>query len=263
MSETLILLQKRYYMTWKYSWNKLANYRIERPEEMIFCDINHYYIGTLNHHGKWLDYESNEFIDEIEGWAFLPPDPVTFGQASVVQEWIKGNGPVPYQFTHFLLFDTAKSEMVYRDIHSNYFDSSDRTFPEVTHFIVLPNLPMHARDYNEVRSVKADFLTAVREKLGDQPLYLEPFNEECLSQAIGEILNTSINGVPQINLLHDEELFSEILAHWESLLDTWLKTSANNLRAEFTYGTTKVPRAEATRTKLKQTFAFVANAFGK
>jgi hypothetical protein len=243
-------------MEWHYAGNKPANYRTEQPADMIFCDGKQYYLGRLNFDGKWFDYQSQEFKDDIDCWASLPDEPVSLGSATVVSEWNIGHGPVSTKFRHYLLYDRAISEMVYRDITSSYFDSKNATFPEVSYWIALPNLPMHCRNIKVVKDLKEQFLIQVNQKLG-KDIVLQPFNEECLSQSIGELVNTTINGVPEPETLNATQLFKEILSRWYKMVNLWLNNTTVTSKVNFTFGTTKVPGTANEREQIKATLEMI------
>jgi hypothetical protein len=246
-------------MEWHLAKQKPINYQKEQPDDVVFCDNQRYYIGRINFDGKWFDYASQDFKDDIDAWAYLPGQPITFGDAEVISEWNIGSGPVTQKFKHFLLYDQAIGEIVYKDIDSTYFDSKRQTFPEVSHWIVLPDLPLHYRNIHEIQRIKASFLHLITQKLGIDAIELEPFNEECLSQSIGELVNTTINGVPQIETLSEAQLPLEILTRWNDMIDLWFKNSENG-RVRFTFGTTAVPETMIERDRIRTTLTRIAKA---
>ncbi|GAA3989758.1 hypothetical protein [Mucilaginibacter dorajii] len=129
-------------MEWHLPANKPANYQSQEPLPMVFCDSTGYHTGKHGSDDKWYDQESGEAFDAIDAWAFLPGDPIALEPAIIDQEWNTGNGPVKPAYNHFLLADTATGEITYKGINSSYFDSKNKTFPEISHWIALPNLPL-------------------------------------------------------------------------------------------------------------------------
>jgi hypothetical protein len=244
-------------MEWHLSRNLPANYKSVQPETMIFCDSKSYYTGYVNFQGYWLDIKSGKLVEDVEGWAYLPPSPITFGSAEVIQEWNVGNGPVTKDFKHFLLYDLE--EIVYKQIDSAHFDSKNNTFPEVSHWIVLPELPLHFREFGIVKKVKKHFFDALEEKLPG--FVLEPFNEECLSQSIGAMANTTINGVPEIDTLSEDEVYQNTINRWNWTLELWLKNAEKFPDRNYTYGTTKVPQQPVQIKKLRESIETVVRVF--
>jgi len=249
-------------MEWNFAAFKPANYKTEQQAEMIFCDNERYYLGRLNFDGKWFDYQTQQFIDDVECWAFLPEKPFAMGSAVLPSEWTAGQGPVSARFEHYLLYDTAIGEMVYKPVSSNYFDSKRTTFPEVSHWIALPNLPMHCRNIKAVKDLKQQCLTQLNEKLGYE-ISLRPFLEECLSQSIGELLNTTINGVPETETQDENQLFKRVMSGWYKMVILWLNNTSATSKVSFTFGTTKVPESENERQQIKTTMETIMAALVK
>jgi hypothetical protein len=244
-------------MEWHLSRQLPSTYKSVQPEPMIFCDDKSYYIGHVNFQGKWLDIKSGKFIEDVEGWAYLPTEPISFGNAGIHQEWNEGNGPVTFGLSHFLLYDLG--EIVYKQIDSAHFDSRNNTFPEVTHWIALPDLPLHFREFGIVKKVKKNFLEALNKKLPG--VIIEAFNEECLSQSIGALTNTTINGIPEIDTLSAEEVFRNLLNRWSWTLELWLKNTEKYPNINYHYGSTPVPKLKSEQMKLRETLKKITDAF--
>src|SRR4051812_26786571 len=130
--------------------------------DIIFCDNNRYYMGQIGPDGKWYEYFTETALDAVNAWAFLPESPLKVSNAIVVEDWLRGNGPVSNAFSHFLLYDHGEIE--YANIDSPFFDDQNRSFKEVSHHLVLPNVPLRLFTKGAILKQVQGFLTEIKLK---------------------------------------------------------------------------------------------------
>jgi hypothetical protein len=238
----------------------------ERPSDtdgitgIIFCDNTQYYIGRSSADGKWYDNSSDEGIEAINAWAFLPDNPINGTADAVNQDWKTGNGPMPLTFHHFLLYDAGEAS--YQNINSPYFDSKNRTFKEISHYITLPNLPWRLSRKPAIDASKNTVLMSLRKKLGLENLVLDPFNDLCLHVAIRELCNTTTDGMRRAHLLEGEALVHEVANRWAFQLNNSLNKAENKPFADDPFGLQEAPETDAARRAARETLDLVTKALG-
>jgi hypothetical protein len=222
---------------------------------LIFSDGSRYYIGTIGADGNWYDRDSTEVFDEIEGWAFLPPEPITITGGGVVQEWNAGNGPVAPTFKHFLLVD--HDVCVYKNIESAYFDSQNKTFPEVSHWLALPVLPLRLLSRGRIGILAGQITRSINSNPQLKSLKIDAFSSACLVLAIDEVYNTTINGVRRQFLLNNEEMLTEMISRWAFRVNNWLNKAEGKEHAGFTFEEITPPTDQKERLKIRESLELV------
>jgi hypothetical protein len=248
-------------MEWHLPRDKPADYQSRQQDNVIFCDDNHYYLGNLDPGSKWYDYESKQAFDAINCWAFLPGEPASLQNIEVNQEWNSGNGPVPPNFKYFLLFDNGT--ITCKDIDGSYFDSQNKTFPDITHWLALPNLPLRLIPNNRILNLGKELLQKINARPELTNLKLDVFNKRCMLQAIDETYNTTTNGVRRHYLLQGDQLFMEIISRWAFRVNNWLNKAEGKNHIELTFGEIKPPSDETDRQSIRATLDLIIKTFSK
>lgn len=179
---------------------------------VIFCDDLRYYMGRTGADGKWYETGTDCVLDAINAWAFVPEGPSDSAAMTAIEEWIAGNGPVSSSYSHFLLFDYG--EVTYANINSNYFDSFSKTFKEVSHYLILPNVPLRLFSKAIIIKHMQAFLKEIMQKSKLIDLKLNRFLERCLFIALKEMFHTSINGVRQNYAVQGDDFLKEVVNRW-------------------------------------------------
>lgn len=207
--------------------------------DIIFCDNARYYIGKTGPDGKWYEYHTETVLDAVNAWAFLPESPLQITNAIVVEDWLPGNGPVSNAFSHFLLYDNEEIE--YANINSTFFDSQNRTFKEVTHHLVLPNVPLRLFTKAAIVKQMQGFLKEILLKPALKSLKLNAYLETCLYIAVKEMINTTTNGVRRNYLVQGDAYLKEVVNRWAFQVNNGLNKAAGKDYIRQPLGTVLAP----------------------
>ncbi|WDF77117.1 hypothetical protein PQ469_24845 [Mucilaginibacter sp. KACC 22773] len=247
-------------MEWHLPANKPSEYKTRDYGTMVYCDSQRYYVGSLGLDGKWYDRDSDEVLEAIDAWAFLPEEPTAIEHLPSGEEWNAGNGPVKPTYQHFLLADTATGEITYKNISSRYFDSKNKTFPEVSHWMALPNLPLRLANSPRILKSKKEILDHLKQKPELKALVLEPFNDACLALAIDEIYNTTTNGVRRNYILSGGDLIREIISRWAFRVNNALNEARGNTFVEISFDQVQLPAGKKQQEEIEATLDLVTSA---
>lgn len=247
-------------MEWRAAHRRPKGFNRLVTTGIIFCTNSQYYTGYMDMQGNFIDGVSGEKIEPVIAWAYGPPDPIEFGTAEIVQEWLKNDAPVNSASNDFLIYDNETDQILLKGRESGYLNSQDCFSEEISHHIGLPALPLDLKTRQEAEKIAVKFMTFVLKKLGEKTVQLDKFLDRCLRDVSLELANTSHHERFEHERLDEKALFSNLLNRWNFQVQYYLDLASRTTEI-IKVGTVEIPQKSNDQNAIKAYLDKINEAF--
>ncbi len=248
-------------MEWNAAHRRPKGFNRQVTAGIVFCTDKGYYTGYMDMQGNFIDGSSGQKIDPVNAWAYGPPDPIEFGTAEIVQEWLKNDVSVNSTSNDFLIYDKETDQILLKRRVSGYLNSQDCFSEEISHYIGLPALPLDLKTRQEAEKITVKFMTFVLKKLSEKTVQLDQFLDRCLRDVSLELANTTYHEQFEQEKLGEEALFDNLLNRWNFQVQYYLDLASRTTEI-IKVSTVEIPQKSDDQNAIKAYLDKINQAFG-